>query len=180
MRLNFEFMAQYLPWYAEAAKLTVRIASFGILLALLAGAVCATLQYYRVPVLRRLVAVYIELSRNTPLLVQLFFLYFGLPKLGLVLSAETCFEKNHPEVELLKYDEYADAYNALLDALGNTDTIAPAVQKGNTTLLDWLNQEIETLGGENFFHADYEATLAPVYGAATNPDSLLVEGGKVD
>ncbi len=90
MQLNFEFMAQYLPWYVEAAKLTVRIAFFGILLALLVGAVCATLQYYRVPVLRRLVAVYIELSRNTPLLVQLFFLYFGLPKLGLVLSAETC------------------------------------------------------------------------------------------
>lgn len=123
-------------------------------------------------------------------------------------TAETYFEKNYPNVTLQKYDEYADAYNALLDgrgdafstdntevlawalsnpgftvgidALGNADTIAPAVQKGNTTLLEWLNQEIEALGEENFFHADYEATLAPVYGEAADPDSLVVEGGKVD
>ncbi|EQC69401.1 hypothetical protein HSISB1_734 [Streptococcus sp. HSISB1] len=32
--------------------------------------------------------VYIELSRNTPLLIQLYFLYFGLPKIGIVLSSE--------------------------------------------------------------------------------------------
>ena len=123
-------------------------------------------------------------------------------------TAETYFEKNYPNVELQKYDEYADAYNALLDgrgdafstdntevlawalsnpgftvgidALGNADTIAPAVQKGNTTLLEWLNGEIEALGEENFFHADYEATLAEVYGEAADPDSLVVEGGKVD
>ncbi len=123
-------------------------------------------------------------------------------------TAETYFEKNYPEITLQKYDEYADAYNALLDgrgdafstdntevlawaiknpgftvgidALGNADTIAPAVQKGNTTLLNWLNEEIENLGKENFFHADYEATLAEVYGDAANPDNLVVEGGKVE
>ena len=123
-------------------------------------------------------------------------------------TAETYFEKNYPDVTLQKYDEYADAYNALLDgrgdafstdntevlawaienpgftvgidALGNADTIAPAVQKGNTTLLEWLNDEIEALGEENFFHSDYEATLADVYGDAANPDNLVVEGGKVD
>lgn len=123
-------------------------------------------------------------------------------------TAETYFEENYPDVNLQKYDEYADAYNALLDgrgdafstdntevlawaisnpgftvgvdALGNADTIAPAVQKGNTTLLDWINSEIETLGKENFFHADYAETLAPVYGDAANPDNLVVEGGKVE
>ena len=93
-------------------------------------------------------------------------------------TAETYFEKNYPDVSLQKYDEYADAYNALLD--GNADTIAPAVQKGNTTLLDWLNDEIEALGEENFFHADYAATLDSVYGKAANPDNLVVEGGKVE
>lgn len=123
-------------------------------------------------------------------------------------TAETYFEKNYPDVQLRKYDEYADAYNALLDgrgdafstdntellawalqnpgftvgidALGNADTIAPAVQKGNTTLLEWLNDEIKALGEERFFHADYEATLAQVYGDAANADSLVVEGGKVE
>ena len=123
-------------------------------------------------------------------------------------TAETYFEKNYPNITLQKYDEYADAYNALLDgrgdafstdntevlawaiqnpgfsvgidALGNADTIAPAVQKGNTTLLQWLNDEIKVLGEENFFHTDYKATLADVYGDAANPDNLVVEGGKVE
>lgn len=88
MQLNFDFMAKYLPLYIDAAKLTVEIAFWGILFSLLTGIICAMLRYYRVPIVHRIVAVYIEISRNTPLLVQLFFLYFGLPKIGIVLSAE--------------------------------------------------------------------------------------------
>ena len=123
-------------------------------------------------------------------------------------TAETYFEKNYPKVNLLKYDQYSEAYQELLDgrgdalstdntevlawalenkgyevgitSLGDTDTIAPAVQKGNTELLDWINDEIMTLGEENFFHKDYEETLEPVYGDAANPDDLVVEGGNVD
>ena len=113
-------------------------------------------------------------------------------------TAEPYFEKNHPKVKLQKYDQYTDAYNALLDntevlawalvhkgfkvgipSLGDLDTIAPAVQKGNKGLLDWINQEIVNLGKENFFHQDYAATLAPVYGKTSNPDDLVVEGGKL-
>ncbi len=123
-------------------------------------------------------------------------------------TAETYFESNHPNVKLQKYDAYADAYNALLDgrgaglstdntevlawasvnpgfvvnvaALGNVDSIAPAVAKGNETLLSWLNDEIKALGEEEFFHADYEATLREVYGADSNADDLVVEGGLID
>lgn len=90
MNLNFDFMAEYMPWYIEAAKLTVEIAFWGIIFSLITGFVCAIIRYYKVPVLHRIIAVYIEISRNTPLLVQLFFLYFGLPKIGIVLSAEAC------------------------------------------------------------------------------------------
>lgn len=90
MQLNFDFMAEYLPWYIDAAKLTVKIAFWGILFALLVGVICSVLQYYRVPVIHRIISVYIEISRNTPLLVQLFFLYFGFPKIGIVWSAEAC------------------------------------------------------------------------------------------
>lgn len=90
MDLNFEFMQKYLPWYIDGAILTVKIAFFGILFSLLVGAFCSIVQYYKVPVIRRIVSVYIEISRNTPLLVQLFFLYFGLPKIGIVWSAEVC------------------------------------------------------------------------------------------
>ena len=123
-------------------------------------------------------------------------------------TAETYFESNHPDVVLQKYDAYADAYNALLDgrgaglstdntevlawasvnpgfvvnvaALGDVDSIAPAVAKGNTTLLEWINNEIKTLGEENFFHADYEATLRSVYGPDSNADDLVVEGGNLN
>lgn len=90
MALNFDFMTEYLPWYVDAAKLTVMIAFLGILFSLIVGVICAVVRYYRIPVLRQIVSVYIEISRNTPLLVQLFFLYFGLPKLGIVWSAEAC------------------------------------------------------------------------------------------
>ncbi len=90
MGLDFEFMLRYLPDYARAALLTVKIALLGILFSLVVGVVCSVVQYYRVPILNRIVSVYIEISRNTPLLVQLFFLYFGFPKIGIVMSAETC------------------------------------------------------------------------------------------
>ena len=63
-----------------------------------------------------------------------------------------------------------------IPSLGNADTIAPAVTKGNSTLLNWLNDEIKALGNENFFHADYEATLLDTYGKDYE-DTLVVEGG---
>ena len=120
-------------------------------------------------------------------------------------TAETYFTENYPEVNLLKFDLYADTYKALLDgrgnafstdntevlawaienpgftvgieSLGNVDTINPAVKKGNDDLLSWLNEEIKALGAERFFHADYEATLREVYGADSDADGLVVEGG---
>ena len=122
-------------------------------------------------------------------------------------TAETYFAKHHPEVKLLKFDQYTETFNALLDgrgaafstdntevlawamknpdfkvgitSLGDLDTIAPAVQKGNKELLAYINDEIKKLGEENFFHKNYEATLAPVYGNAVNPDDLVVEGGEI-
>lgn len=123
-------------------------------------------------------------------------------------TAETYFTENYPEVELQKYDQYTEAYNALLDGrgdafstdntevlawaiqnpgftvgietLGNLDTIAPAVSKGNETLLNWINDEIVALAEEEFFHADYKETLEPVYGSEVDIDSLVVEGGVVE
>ena len=88
--LDLEFISEFAPLYVEGAKLTVQIAFWGILFSLLLGAACSMVQYFKVPVLKRIVGAYIELSRNTPLLVQLFFLYFGLPKLDIRISAAGC------------------------------------------------------------------------------------------
>lgn len=90
MGLNVSFIRRYMPLYGTAACLTLKIAWWGILLALALGLLCSLCRYFRLPVLRQLAGGYIELSRNTPLLVQLFFLYFGLPKAGILWSAETC------------------------------------------------------------------------------------------
>ncbi|MDR0949414.1 MAG: amino acid ABC transporter permease [Lachnospiraceae bacterium] len=88
--MDTDFIVQSIPIYGEAALLTLWSGVAGIILSLAVGFVCALVQYYKIPIAKWVVAGYIELSRNTPLLVQLFFLYFGLPKLGIVLSGEVC------------------------------------------------------------------------------------------
>lgn len=88
--MDIEFIAEYIPLYVEATKLTLGIGLIGIALSLIVGLVIAFIQYFKIPVLKQIAAAYIELSRNTPLLVQLFFLYFGLPKAGICISSEGC------------------------------------------------------------------------------------------
>lgn len=88
--MDYEFIQTYAPVYAQAAWLTVRIGVAGILGATIVGLISSLIKTLHLPVLSNIVSIYIELSRNTPLLIQLFFLYFGLPKLGIVLSSESC------------------------------------------------------------------------------------------
>ena len=88
--MNWDFIFKYLPLYEKAALLTVKIGLSGIFFALLIGLVCAAVRCYQVPFADQLAAVYIELSRNTPLLIQLFFIYYGLPKVGLSIKPEAC------------------------------------------------------------------------------------------
>ncbi len=122
-------------------------------------------------------------------------------------TAETYLIENYPDIPLQKYDSYATAKNALengngvawandnteviafalqnegytvgISELGNKDTIAPAVSKGNETLLNWVNDEITALGEEQFFHADYDETLVETYGEEYK-EELVVEGGVVE
>lgn len=88
--MDWSIVQQYLPFYQKAFFLTLHIAVMGIIGSFLLGLVVSVIRHYRVPILSQLSTAYIELSRNTPLLIQLFFLYFGLPRIGLVLSSETC------------------------------------------------------------------------------------------
>lgn len=88
--MDWEVIESYLPLYKKALLLTVKIGWQGVLLALVIGVLCAAIIHIRMPLLRQVVKAYIELFRNTPLLVQLFFLYFALPKIGICISAEFC------------------------------------------------------------------------------------------
>lgn len=105
--------------------MTVIISVAGVALAMIVGLLCATVLEARVPFVRGVVRVYIEVSRNTPLLVQLYFLYFGLPKLGFVWSAETCAIVG---LAFLGGSYMAESMRAGFDAV-------PAVQKENAYVL---------------------------------------------
>ena len=82
--------------------------------------------------------------------------------------------------EVLAWAKSNKGFKVGITELGDKDTIAAAVQKGNKELLDWINDEIDKLGDENFFHKDYEETLKPVYGDEVDPDEIVVEKGVVD
>ena len=88
--MDWEVMISYLPLYKDALLLTIKIGWQGVLLAFMIGVLCAVVIHLKLPVLRQITGVYIELFRNTPLLVQLFFLYFALPKIGIRISAQVC------------------------------------------------------------------------------------------
>ncbi len=118
-------------------------------------------------------------------------------------TAETYFTENYPDIELLKFDQNTETFEALKDGrgdalahdntllfawarenkgfevgitnLGEQDTIAPAVKKGNTDLLEWLNTEIDTLNGNGFIKEAYDSTLLPAYGDSIDPSEILVE-----
>lgn len=89
MNIHWEFIANNIPLYQKAALLTLKLAFFGIIASLVIGIICSLILYFNVKWLKTLVKAYIELSRNTPLLIQLYFLYFGLTKVGIVLSENT-------------------------------------------------------------------------------------------
>lgn len=88
--MDTQVLISYLPRYVSAFFLTVRIGVIGIALAFLIGIFSAFCIHFKVYILSQVFKGYVELFRNTPLLVQLFFIYFGLPKLGISVSAELC------------------------------------------------------------------------------------------
>ncbi|MCH5296936.1 MAG: amino acid ABC transporter permease [Ruminococcus sp.] len=88
--MSWDVMQQYLPLYQEAMLLTLYIGWIGVLLSVALGLVTALVVHYKIPIISKIAKVYIEIFRNTPLLIQLFFIYFGLPKIGISISAEMC------------------------------------------------------------------------------------------
>ena len=99
----------------QAAVPPVRIGGLGIFFAILTGLLCSVIRQKRIPVLRQLTSVYIELSRNTPLLVQLFFIYYGLPKIGIRTDPETC---GIAGLAFLGGSYMAEAFRSGLEAVG--------------------------------------------------------------
>ena len=88
--MDFGVIREYIPLFTEAFLLTIKIGWMGIALSFVIGIVCAFILYFKIPVASAVVKCYVELFRNTPLLVQLFFIYYGLPAVGFKISAQVC------------------------------------------------------------------------------------------
>ena len=118
-------------------------------------------------------------------------------------TADFYFTKNHPDIELVKYDQNTEAFLALKDGrgdalahdnllvfawakenaefgvgipkIGDEDVIAPAVKKGDKELLEWLNKEIETLNSNGFMNEVYSKTLSAIYGEEQRESVLITK-----
>lgn len=86
--MDFNVLIEYLPLYKDALFLTLKIGWLGIILAFVLGILVAAINHFKIKPLIPIAQIYIEIFRNTPLLVQLFFIYFALPKIGIRISAE--------------------------------------------------------------------------------------------
>ena len=74
---------------AEGLKNTLKVSAIAMAGAFVVGLVLGAARAYRVPVISQLAAVYVEVIRNTPILVQIFMLYYALPQFGIRLDAFT-------------------------------------------------------------------------------------------
>lgn len=118
-------------------------------------------------------------------------------------TADAYFTKNYPNIKTLKFEQNTETFEALRDGrgdalahdntllfawakenpgftvgiknLGEQDTIAPAVKKGDIELLNWLNSEIQKLGKEGVLKQAYNKTLLPVYSDAISEKDVVVE-----
>ena len=112
--MDIQVLNDYLPLFGEAALLTLGLGLAGIGISILIGLVCSLVQYYKVPAARQIVRIYIELSRNTPLLIQLFFIYYGLPKIGIKTDPAVC---GIAGLAFLGGSYMAEAFRSGLDAV---------------------------------------------------------------
>ena len=117
--MNFDVIFDYMPMYTKAFLLTIKIGWIGIALSVGIGIVAAFILHFKIPVLSPIIKAYVELFRNTPLLVQLFFIYFGLPKIGISISADVC---GAVGLGLLGGSYMAESFRSGLEAVAPSQT----------------------------------------------------------
>lgn len=157
--MDWNVILSYLPRYRDALLLTLRVGWQGVAFALLLGILCAVILYLKTPVLRVVVGFYIELFRNTPLLVQLFFLYFALPKIGIRISPEVCGTLG---LGMLGGAYMAETFRSGLESI-------PAIQSESAESLGMNRQQV-------FFHVVLpQAINSSVPGVVANVIFLLKE-----
>ena len=86
MEFDLAYLAAQWPALMRGLWLTIQVSALSIVLSVVVGLCGAAIRVLQVPVLDKVVVAYVEFIRNTPLLAQLFFIFYGLPGLGLKLS----------------------------------------------------------------------------------------------
>ncbi|AQW21107.1 polar amino acid ABC transporter permease [Lentilactobacillus curieae] len=86
--MSWAIIQQSLPMFTKGFELTLWLSFVGVLGSIIVGIVVSLVQYFKVPILHQFGSIYVEISRNTPLLIQLFFLYYAFPVFGIKLGAE--------------------------------------------------------------------------------------------
>lgn len=85
--LNFSDLLPYTDVFVHGLITTIELTILSTVLGLILGAAFAAARQYGAKWLSNIIAAYVELIRNTPFIVQLFFIFFGLPSIGVKLNA---------------------------------------------------------------------------------------------
>jgi polar amino acid transport system permease protein len=164
MNYQFDFGAvlQYWELLLNGVWLTVRLSAIATVLGLIVGIAGALGRRSRVAPLRWLAGAYVELVRNTPFLVQLFFIFFGLPSAGVKLDAE--------EAALIAMVFNLGAYATEIVRAGMDATTKGQIEAGlSLGLSRWLV----------FRHVVLIPALAKVYPALTSQFIIVMLGSSV-
>jgi His/Glu/Gln/Arg/opine family amino acid ABC transporter permease subunit len=86
MEFDLNYLMMQWPALLDGVLMTLRVSLLAISCSLLIGILGGAVRSFRIPILSQVVVLYVELIRNTPILVQLFFIFYGLPAIGLELS----------------------------------------------------------------------------------------------
>lgn len=120
MELNFSFLSKYWPMFLRGAETTLILSVATVIIGLIVGVLLALLRLCKIKPLSFLAAAYIEFIRGTPLMVQIFFIFYALPQLGLRI----------PQITWLDFDFPRFASGILALGLNSAAYIAEIVRAG--------------------------------------------------
>ena len=86
--LNFKVLAQYWDLFLDGVGLTVQICIGSLIISFFLGMILAIMRESKHKLARTVATVWVEVLRNTPFLIQLFFFYYGLPMIGIYIDAK--------------------------------------------------------------------------------------------
>jgi polar amino acid transport system permease protein len=161
-QLHFESLGGYLDVLARGAALTIVLTAIATVAGLAIGVLGAAARRSHLAPVRVIAAAYVESIRNTPFLVQLFFIYFGLPSIGIRLSAN--------EAALLAMIVNLGAYATEIVRAGIASIASGQIEAGLS--LGLTRRQV-------FLHVVLQPALAKIYPALTSQFIIVMLGSSV-